>query len=718
MTGDVGEVGVGIMVAHNPLDRSGRAAFPHPALASGDNAEAAQRVWMMYARSGQPAVNNPQHPVPQHTAVLAASRQGAPPEPDRLEPKQVERPPVHGDPVVSIVPLDYRTQPPTHFRDGVVHAPLELGFHLTQFGLQALAYRLPQHREPPVAPLLPADMREAEEVEGLGLPLPAALSILGRIRPELQQPGFVGVQLQPELAQSFGEFLPEPLGIGPLLESEHDVIGVAHDDHVAASLLVTPHPDPQVEYVVEINVREQRRNATTLRGSLFHPHSLPILQHARVQPFLDEPHHAPVRNPVLEELHQPAVVDGIKEPTDVQVEHPVHLSRQQSDIERIQRVVLAASGPEPVREPEEVGFVDGVKHLDRGALDDLVFQRRHPERPLLPFGLGDVHPAHRLGPVRSPLKPLREIVEVFLQLLAVVAPRLAVHSCRSFSLKREIRRAQGGQIVDVVQERSELHPPISGCRQTCPLQRTGRAFPALGPGRVLLGRIPFGRSPSLHHLRRRLPGLVRRLQRYYGTVRLPALVHRRRVSLDFPTRPAPPSGTGEHRTSRFSCEVFPYVHGVSDRAGPERISRYRCVRYCLPLLLTASASRRNILSWLNTRPARTSVNASTLPLREAPHDSRPSWVAGPLTCDSFIHNTSPVYPGAQGADYERLRHYASSNGAWSFRFRSIGARNRGCRLRWRLHPGSGERRADVLAVRCECHEAHSYRHLDREHLSA
>ena len=33
--------------------------------------------------------------------------------------------------------------------------------------------------------------------------------------------------------------------------------------------------------------------------------SLPILQHAGVQPFLDEPHDAPVRDPVLDELHQP-----------------------------------------------------------------------------------------------------------------------------------------------------------------------------------------------------------------------------------------------------------------------------------------------------------------------------------------------------------------------------------------------------------------------------
>ena len=69
------------MVAHNPLHGSGRAGLPHPALASGDNAKAAQGIRMIDARREQPAVNKPPHAVPQHPAVLAAARQGAVPEP-------------------------------------------------------------------------------------------------------------------------------------------------------------------------------------------------------------------------------------------------------------------------------------------------------------------------------------------------------------------------------------------------------------------------------------------------------------------------------------------------------------------------------------------------------------------------------------------------------------------------------------------------------------
>src|SRR2546426_2345008 len=84
-------VGVGIMVAHHPLHGSGRADFPHPALASGDDAKPPQRIGMTDAGRRQPAVDEPPHPVPQHAAVLAAARQCAMPEPPDLEPKPMER---------------------------------------------------------------------------------------------------------------------------------------------------------------------------------------------------------------------------------------------------------------------------------------------------------------------------------------------------------------------------------------------------------------------------------------------------------------------------------------------------------------------------------------------------------------------------------------------------------------------------------------------------
>ena len=105
------------------------------------------------------------------------------------------------------------------------------------------------------------------------------------------------------------------------------------------------------------------------------------------------------------------------------------------DVERIQRVMLAAPRPEPVREPEKVRLVDGVQHLDRRALDDLVFQRGNAERSLPPVRLRDVHPTHRLRSVRSSLQPLGQVLEIALQLLAVLSPRLAIHARRGIRFK-------------------------------------------------------------------------------------------------------------------------------------------------------------------------------------------------------------------------------------------------------------------------------------------
>jgi hypothetical protein len=73
------------MVAHNPLHGSGRAGLPHPALALGDDAQAAQWIVMVDANRREPAVNQPPHPVPGNTAVLTPPRQRVMPKPADLK---------------------------------------------------------------------------------------------------------------------------------------------------------------------------------------------------------------------------------------------------------------------------------------------------------------------------------------------------------------------------------------------------------------------------------------------------------------------------------------------------------------------------------------------------------------------------------------------------------------------------------------------------------
>src|SRR5206468_9355508 len=53
-----------------------------------------------------------------------------------------------------------------------------------------------------------------------------------------------------------------------------------------------------------------------------------------------------------------------------------------------------------------------------------------------------------------------------------------------------------------------------------------------------------------------------------------------------------------------------------------------------------------IISQLNTRPTCAPVNASMATSRLVMHDSGSGWIATPFLCDSCIHDSTPVYPGA------------------------------------------------------------------------
>src|SRR5712691_487217 len=190
---------------------------------------------MAYARGGQPPLDEPAHPLPGDVPCMTAPREGAVPEPADLEPEHAYRRAVHGHPVVADVPTDDLAQPCTHHWDRVVQAPPELGFHLAQLGLQPLPDRLPHHREPPI-PLLPADVREAEEIERLRLPLAGALPVLGREWPEFQQSRLLGVQLPAELRESLTQVSQKPLSVRPMLEPHDEVVRVPHDDHIAMGM--------------------------------------------------------------------------------------------------------------------------------------------------------------------------------------------------------------------------------------------------------------------------------------------------------------------------------------------------------------------------------------------------------------------------------------------------------------------------------------------------
>jgi len=210
---------------------------------------------------------------------------------------------------------------------------------------------------------------------------------------------------------------------------------------------------------MKVEVRQQWADVSILNGSYFSLYSLALFQHARLKPLLDQAQDAPVCHAVLDKLHQPSVIESVIKTPDVGIEHPLHFPRSVPERQRVQCLVWTGPRSESIREPEKVLFVDRVQHLDRGTLDDLIFQRRNPEwTKLTRFArLRNVHPTHRSRSVRSPLQPMGEILEVCLEVLPVVLPRLAVHACSRVPLNRKVRYPQPLNVRDVVKQRT-VHP--------------------------------------------------------------------------------------------------------------------------------------------------------------------------------------------------------------------------------------------------------------------
>ena len=92
-----------------------------------------------------------------------------------------------------------------------------------------------------------------------------------------------------------------------------DIVRVAHDDHVAGGFPLSPAFGPEVEAVVQVDIRKQRRDDRPLPGSPFTDSHDLIFENARLQPFLDQADDAAVADPVFNEPDQPFLADHIEE---------------------------------------------------------------------------------------------------------------------------------------------------------------------------------------------------------------------------------------------------------------------------------------------------------------------------------------------------------------------------------------------------------------------
>ena len=131
----VDRVAVGIRLSPYPPHRSGRADFPHPALASGGDAQAARGIRMADMGRRKPALDEPFHPFPWDASLLASPSQDVMPEVAHLETEVGQGVPVSRHSEVSDMPAHNGFQPCADFRDRVMHASPQFGLHRLQLGL-------------------------------------------------------------------------------------------------------------------------------------------------------------------------------------------------------------------------------------------------------------------------------------------------------------------------------------------------------------------------------------------------------------------------------------------------------------------------------------------------------------------------------------------------------------------------------------------------------
>ena len=161
-------------------------------------------------------------------------------------PERRERPTICGYRIISEMACNDLLQPVALIWDSLVHSPPQLRLDFLEFRLHAVAPGLPLKLEEASARFT-ADEGEAQKREGVRSTNTAFLAIDRRAAAELNHAGLDRVERQRECREPLAHCIEETTCVVLMLEAGHQIIGVAHDDHVATSLLPSPAFGPQIE---------------------------------------------------------------------------------------------------------------------------------------------------------------------------------------------------------------------------------------------------------------------------------------------------------------------------------------------------------------------------------------------------------------------------------------------------------------------------------------
>ena len=138
-----------------------------------------------------------------------------------------------------------------------MHLPPQLLLDFLELGPHAVPPGFPlEQKFAPAA--VAADMGEPQEIESFRFTKPAPFAVRRSIAAELDQAGLVWMELQSELLEPRSHRIEKTASVVLMLETQHQIIGIAHDNHVAGSLAPSPAFGPEIESVVQVDIGEER----------------------------------------------------------------------------------------------------------------------------------------------------------------------------------------------------------------------------------------------------------------------------------------------------------------------------------------------------------------------------------------------------------------------------------------------------------------------------
>jgi hypothetical protein len=249
---------------------------------------------------GEPIVHQSGETLRAEAVALAAAPECAPPQSPHEESEGRQSGAIGGHGVILEIAPYHLPQPPTDHRDGLMHPLPQLRFQFPQFGPHPVAPRLPHQQEIPL-PGASADVRESQKVERFRFVQSASGSPSRIMAAEFEQARLLWMQLQAKLFHPLPECFQKAAGFPFVLETDNDVVGIAHQDDFPSGVLAAPAVRPEVEHVVQVDIGQYRRDDRVLRRTLLAGNDPARFQDAGFQPQLDQPQQSPIRDPVFQE---------------------------------------------------------------------------------------------------------------------------------------------------------------------------------------------------------------------------------------------------------------------------------------------------------------------------------------------------------------------------------------------------------------------------------